>query len=129
MGALITHGSWSNGGVYWWITQTFHMSSSDRLAVDILRSAMSAFTQYFFCVFTASEMGIRLIDGGECQRALEQRAAICQPSELATPPAAVAKRPTKQDMHAASDVCGHTALQSPENPGAETMRIKLKDAA
>lgn len=67
-----------------------------------------------FRVSTASEMGIRLIDGGECQRALEQRAAICQPSELATPPAAVAKRPTKQDMHAASDVCGHTALQSPE---------------
>lgn len=82
-----------------------------------------------FCVSTASEMGIRLIDSGECQRALEQQAAICQPSELATPPAAVAKRPTKQDMHAASDVCGHTALQSPEKPGAETMRIKLTDAA
>lgn len=78
---------------------------------------------------TASEMAIRLIDSAECQRALEQQAAICQPSELATPPAAVAKRPTKQDMHAASDVCGHTALQSPEKPGAETMRIKLIDAA
>lgn len=82
-----------------------------------------------FCISAASEMGIRLIDSGECQRALEQQAAICQPSELATPPAAVAKRPTKQDMHAASDVCGHTALQSPEKPGAETMRIKLIDAA
>lgn len=117
------------GGVYWVSRQTFNISGSDRLAVDILRSVMLGFTQYFFCVFPASEMGIRLIDGGECQRALEQRAAICQPSELATPPAAVAKRPTKQDMHAASDVCGHTALQSPENPGAETMRIKLKDAA
>lgn len=121
-------------GVYWVSRQTFHIFSSGRL--DILRSVRLGFTQYFFmcvyvcvCVFTASEMGIRLIDGGECQRALEQRAAICQPSELATPPAAVAKRPTKQDMHAASDVCGHTALQSPEKPGAETMRIKLKDAA
>ncbi|CAB1446966.1 unnamed protein product [Pleuronectes platessa] len=65
-------------------------------------------------ISAASEMGIRHIDSGECQRALEQRAAICQPSELATPPAAVAKRPTKQDMHAASDVCGHTALQRAE---------------
>jgi len=74
-------------------------------------------------------MDIQIIDSGECQRALEQRAAICQPSELATPPAAVAKRPTKQDMHAASDVCGHTALQSPEDPGAETMRITRINAA
>lgn len=81
----------------------------------------------FLCA--ASEMAIRLIDSAECQRALEQRAAICQPSELATPPAAVAKRPIKQDMHAASDVCGHTALQSPEKPGAETMRIELIDGA
>lgn len=74
-------------------------------------------------------MYILRLDGGECQRALEQQAAICQPSELATPPAAVAKRPTKQDMHAASDVCGHTALQRPENPGAETMRTGLPDVA
>lgn len=66
------------------------------------------------CFCAALEMPVRLIDSGECQRALEQQAAICQPSELATPPAAVAKRPIKQDMHAASDVCGHTALQSPE---------------
>lgn len=75
------------------------------------------------------EVGTQAIDSGECQRALEQQAAICQPSELATPPAAVAKRPTKQDMHAASDVCGHTALQSVEKPRAETMRIKLIETA
>uniref|UniRef100_A0A669BFD8 Si:ch211-130m23.5 n=2 Tax=Oreochromis TaxID=8139 RepID=A0A669BFD8_ORENI len=65
-------------------------------------------------------MGIRLIDGGECQRALEQQAAICQPSELATPPAAVAKRPTKQDMHAASDVfTGSNGLKHDEEEYAE----------
>lgn len=73
--------------------------------------------------------GYPAIDSGECQRALQQQAAICQPSELATPPAAVAKRPTKQDMHAASDVCGHTALQSVENRRAETMRFKLIETA
>lgn len=39
---------------------------------------------------------------GKCQRALQQQAAIWQPSELAaTPPAAVAKRPYKAG-HASS---------------------------
>lgn len=32
----------------------------------------------------APEMPVRLIDGGERQRAFEQRAAICQPPELTT---------------------------------------------
>uniref|UniRef100_A0AAQ4PUI2 Si:ch211-130m23.5 n=1 Tax=Gasterosteus aculeatus aculeatus TaxID=481459 RepID=A0AAQ4PUI2_GASAC len=41
-----------------------------------------------------------LIDTGECQRALENsERPSASLSEPATPPAAVAKRPTKQDMH------------------------------
>lgn len=66
--------------------------------------------------------GYPATDSGECQRALQQQTAICQPGEQAIPSAVAAKRPTKQDMHAASDVCGHTALQSVENPRAETVR-------
>ena len=74
-------------------------------------------------------MAVRLIDRGECQRALEQQAAICQPRELAThqlqSQTALYSRTCMQLLTSAATL----RYKAQKKAGAETMRICLIDGA